>query len=330
MAGIPWPEDPAKTLAGSGKSTSVIADEGQPQRHKEDFPAWQLHAPRLRRMFPQSEIATEMIAHTRKTRPPSMVPVFLFLALLAGTLLLAAHLQAQTNCAEGNGVLDMAPPKTISPQELISKFGAEEAKVKQARMLYTYTQDVLVQTLSGTSVDGQFHEITTVSYDAKGKRVEKVTFAEQPTLRGIQLTAEDMDDIRVFMPLILTSDDLPQYKLTYTGQQHVDDLDTYVFLVEPKKEEKDKRYFQGRIWIDNHDLQIVKLCGKSVPEQIRAKKNQPLDLRPTFVTYRQPVDGYWFPAYTRVDDTLHFRTQSIQVREIIKLTSYKRVTEPAP
>ena len=272
-----------------------------------------------------------MMTHRQQTtRRSNTIAVFLRLALLAGTLLLAAHLPAQTNCAEGNGVLDVTPPKAISPQDVISKFGAEEAKVKQARTLYTYTQDVLVQTLSGTSVDGQFHEITTVSYDAKGKRLEKVTFAEQPTLRGIQLSAEDMDDIRVFMPLILTSDDLPQYKLTYAGQQHVDDLDTYVFLVEPKKEEKDKRYFQGRIWVDNHDLQIVKLWGKSVPEQIHAKKNQPLDLRPTFVTYRQPVDSYWFPAYTRVDETLHFRTQSIQVREIIKFTSYKRAMEAGP
>jgi len=47
-------------------------------------------------------------------------------------------------------------------------------------------------------------------------------------------------------------------------------------------------------------------------------------LRPTFVTYRQLVDGKWFPAYTRVDDTLHFRAESVHVREIIKLTGYKR------
>ena len=122
-----------------------------------------------------------------------------------------------------------------------------------------------------TSVTGEFHEVTNVSYDEKGRRKEEVTFAAQNSLRGIQLTSEDMEDIRVFMPLLLTAEDLPQYSLTYAGQQHVDDLDTYVFHVEPKKEEKDRRYFQGRIWIEAQDFQIVKACGKSGPIRFRKR-----------------------------------------------------------
>lgn len=231
---------------------------------------------------------------------------------------------AQTDCAEGNGILDTAPPKNMTAQELIQKVAAEETKVKAARARYTYTQDLLVQTLDGKSVDGQMHEVTTISYDDKGKRQERVTFGEQSTLRGLQLSAEDMDDVRVFMPWIMTSEQVPEYNLTYAGQQHVDDLDTYVFHVEPKKEEKNERYFQGRIWVDDHDLQIVKLCGKSVPETIHVKKHEAQDLRPTFVTYRQLVDGKWFPAYVRVDDNLHFRADTIHVREIVKFTGYKR------
>jgi len=262
-----------------------------------------------------------MIARKRKA--------FLHLGVLLFVAASTAGAGAQTDCAEGNGVLDMTPPKNLTPQELIQKIGAAEMKVKDARAHYTYTQDLMVQTLNGNAVDGQYHEVTTISYDNKGKRLENVTFAEQSTLRGIALSAEDMDDVRRFMPLILTTDDLPLYNVTYAGQQHVDDLDTYVFHVEPKKEEKDKRYFQGRIWVDNHDLQIVKLCGKSVPEIIRKKKNQPQDVRPTFVGYRQPVDGFWFPAYVRVDDTLHFRVEAVHVREIAKFTGYKRVAAGA-
>ncbi len=240
-----------------------------------------------------------------------------------------SHAQGQTDCAEGNGILDTALPKNMTAQELIQKVAAEETKVKEARTHYSYTQDVMVQTLNGTAVDGQFHEVTTVSYYDKGKRAEKVTFAEQSTLRGIQLSADDMEDIRVFMPWILTTEELPQYNMTYAGQQHVDDLDTYVFHVEPKKEEKNKRYYQGRIWVDNHDLQIVKLCGKSVPDVIHVKKKQTQDIRPTFVTYRQPVDGYWLPAYVRVDDTLHFRIEAIHVREVVKFTGYKKTVAGA-
>jgi len=235
---------------------------------------------------------------------------------------------AQTDCGDGNGVLDNSSPKGTAPQELIQRFAAQETKVREARSGYSYTQDVLVQTLNGSSVDGQFHEITDVSYDDKGKRIEKVKFSEVPTLQGVQLSAEDTDDIRTFMPWILTTDQLPDYKINYLGQQHVDDLDTYVFHVEPAKEEKNTRYFQGRVWIDNRDLQLVKLCGKTVPEQIRRKKKGPIEVRPTFVGYRQLVGGFWFPAYARIDDTLHFGVQSVRLREIVKFKDYKR-REPA-
>jgi hypothetical protein len=255
---------------------------------------------------------------------------FAVAAVLGVLLGVVAGARAQTDCADGNGVLDMTPPKNMTTEELIGKFAAEETKVKEARAHYTYVQDVLVQTLNDKSAeDGRFHEIATVSYDDKGRRAEKVTFAEQPTLRGISLTAEDMDDVRVFMPWMLATEEVPQYKLTYAGQQHVDDLDTYVFHVEPKKEEKGKRYFQGRVWVDNRDFQIVKLCGKSVPDLVRPKKHQPMDIRPTFVGYRQVVDGMWFPAYARVDDTLHFGVQAIHLREVVKFTGYKRAVAGA-
>lgn len=247
------------------------------------------------------------------------------LILIVCALLQPSRLWGQTDCEAGNGLLDFTPPKTMSVQDVIQKFGAAEAVAKEARLHYSYKQDVLMQTLSGTSVTGEFHEVTNVSYDEKGRRQEAVTFAAQNTLRGIQLRQEDMEDIRVFMPLMLTTEDLRQYNLTYAGQQHVDDLDTYEFHVEPKKEEKDKRYFQGRIWVDAQDFQIVKVCGKSGPDKVAVKKKQESNVQPTFVTYRQQVDGhYWFPAYTRSDDTLRFRAVSIHVREIIKYTDYKR------
>lgn len=240
-------------------------------------------------------------------------------------IFLAVAARAQTDCEAGNGLLDFAQPKTMSVAEVIQKFAAAEAATKAARVGYTFTQDALVQTLAGKAVDGEFHEVASISYDEKGRRQENVTFAEQTTLKRIQLTAEDMDDIRVFMPFTLTTGDLPEYNLSYAGQQHVDELDTYVFHVEPKKEEKNKRYFQGRIWVDGQDFQIVKVCGKTVPQRIRVKKGEHQDLQPSFVTYRQLVDGrYWFAGYARSDDTLQFRNASIRVREVIKYSNYKR------
>jgi hypothetical protein len=231
---------------------------------------------------------------------------------------------AQTNCESGNSPLNTAEPKGITSQEIIQKFAGREEIFKEARNHYTYTQEVIVETLTDNTVDGEFRETTDILYDDQGKRIENVTYAPQNTLTRIIITKEDYDDFRNRLPFVLTTHDLGQYNILYAGQQRVDELDTYVFDLGPKKIEKEggQRYFQGRIWVDNRDFQIVKTCGKNVPDI--HKKNEE-NLSPKFVTYREQVDGqYWFPTYTRADDTLHFKDQDVQVREIVKYTNYKR------
>lgn len=242
--------------------------------------------------------------------------------LLALAVLIPASLRAETNCEEGNGPLNSAQPRGITPQDIIQKFAAKEAVFKEARNHYTYTQEILVQTLDGNTVDGEFRQKEDVLYDDQGHRVEQVTYAPQDTLQRIMMTKEDFDDFRHRLPFVLTTEDLPQYDILYAGQQHVDEIDTYVFDIAPKHIDKDKRYFQGRIWVDNRDFQIVKTCGKNVPD-IRKKGSE--NLTPKFVTYREQIDGqYWFPTYTKADDYLHFSNGDVHVREILKYTNYKR------
>jgi hypothetical protein len=241
-------------------------------------------------------------------------------------LLFPFTLPAQTNCEAGNGPLNTAQPQGISVPDLIQKFAAKESVFKEARNHYTYTQQVTVQTLEGDTVDGEFKETTDVLYDDQGKRLENVTYAPMNTLTRVQMTKEDFDDFRNHLPFVLTTEDLPQYNILYAGQQHVDEIDTYVFDVAPKKVDKDKeggpRFFQGRIWVDNRDFQIVKTCGKNVPDTHKKDRE---NLSPKFVTYREQVDGqYWFPTYTRADDELHFKSGDVHIREILKYTNYKR------
>lgn len=233
-------------------------------------------------------------------------------------------LAAQTNCDAGNGPLRSGSPQAISVQDLVQKFAGQEEVFKDARNHYAYTQDVTVQTLDGDTVSGEFRETTDVLYDDQGKRVEKVTYAPQSTLKGISITKEDYDDFRNRLPFVLTTQDLGQYNISYVGQQHVDEIETYVFDVAPKKVDKNggPRFFDGRIWVDNRDFQIVKTCGKNVPD-IHKKDSE--NLTPKFVTYREQIDGqYWFPTYTRADDDLHFRSGDVRIREIVKYTNYKR------
>jgi hypothetical protein len=238
-------------------------------------------------------------------------------------LLLAAPLFAASD--RGEGALDPSQPTGITTDEIIQRFAAKEKQFKIAREQYAYRQDLLVQTLDGDTPNGEFREVEDVLFDNNGNRIEHVVFAPQSTLVGILMTKEDYDDIRRRMPFVLTSDEIPDYNILYVGKQREDELGTYVFDVAPKQIEKNRRYFQGRIWVDDHDFQIVKTYGKNVPDLGTKKRGGQENLFPNFTTWRQQIDGkYWFPVYTKVDDTLHFSTGDIHIRQIVKYTDYKR------
>lgn len=241
--------------------------------------------------------------------------------LLLAVLAIALGFPTISRAQEGE--LDKAEPKGITPEEMIQRFASKEKQFKEARDNYTYRQDVKVQTVDGDTVDGEYHQVFDVTFDAKGHKIKNVVFAPQPTLERIMMTEEDMDDIENRLPFVLTSDEIPEYNILYVGQQQEDELHCYVFDIAPKKIEGKKRYFQGRIWVDDHDFQIVKTYGKNVPD-IRKKKGQE-NLFPSFTTWRQQIDNkYWFPTYTRADDTLHFSTGDVKIREVVKYENYKQ------
>ena len=222
------------------------------------------------------------------------------------------------------GPLENTPPTGTTPEEIIKRFAAKETEFSKARDQYIYRQDVKVQTLDGSTVDGEYHEVFDVMFDDKGHRIENVVFAPQSSLTKIFMSQEDFQDIRHRLPFVLTEEDLPEYNILYVGQQKEDELQCYVFDIAPKKIEGKKRYFQGRVWVDNHDFQIVKTYGKTVPD-IRQKHGDQENLFPKFTTWRQQIDGqYWFPVYTKADDELHFKMEDVHIKEIVKYEDYKR------
>jgi hypothetical protein len=233
---------------------------------------------------------------------------------------LVASVGAPRTAFADEGPLDPAPPKAISTEEIIRRFAAKETEFQQARDQYTYRQDVTVKTPED---DGEYHEIFDVLFNDQRKRLENVVYAPQSSLSRIQMSPEDLDDIRHRLPFVLTAEEVPEYQILYVGQQQEDELHCYVFDIAPKEIVGKKRYFQGRIWVDDRDFQIVKTFGKTVPD-IRKKKGQE-NLFPKFTTWREQIDGkYWFPTYTKADDTLHFSGGDVQIREIVKYSDYKR------
>jgi hypothetical protein len=121
----------------------------------------------------------------------------------------------------------------------------------------------------------------------------------------------------------ITPERLGQYEFSYVGREQIDELKTYVFDVKPKVKMPDpdnaqERYFRGRVWIDDQDMSVVKVAGEALPE----RKGQ---RTPSFETYFQNHDKYWFPAYSSADD--HMRIDKYPARVIVKLrfTGYKKV-----
>ncbi len=285
-------------------------------------------AVRFRRAAIHSELGCRRCKQRLRPSPPSykihnmksVVGCLLFY-----TTLLACGLSTLPARAQ-EGPLQNIPPKDATPEEIITRFAAKETEFSKARDQYTYRQDVKVETLDGETVTGQYHEVFDVVFNDQGKRIENVVFAPQTSLEqgGLSMDQGDFEDIRHRMPFVLTAGDLPQYNILYVGQQQEDQLNCYVFDIAPKQIEGKKRYFQGRIWVDDHDFQIVKTYGKSVPD-IRKKHGNEENLYPKFTTWRQQIDGlYWFPVFTRADDELHFKMQDVHIREIIKYQDYKR------
>ncbi len=217
----------------------------------------------------------------------------------------------------------LADPSPDQVQRIIQEFAAKEKLFKEARNNYTYHQVNKVEELGADNeVEGVFEQEWDILFDDAGNRIERVTYAPADTLKRIIMTKEDFVSMRNTQPFVLTSDELPEYEIKYLGHVKVDQITAYVFSIRPKEIQKGQQYFQGVVWVDDRDLQIVKSEGKPVPE-LHTKKGE--NLFPRFTTWREQIDGkYWFPTYTMADDTLYFSQGPVHIKQILRYTDYKQ------
>jgi hypothetical protein len=233
----------------------------------------------------------------------------------------ATPTQGAASQGANSNISNQAPALPVD--QIIQRFAAREAEFKKERDNYTYTQTFVIQTIDSDGMaDGEYQMKSDVLFTPDGKRYEKVTYAPASTLQRIQMSQQDLDDLEHVQPFVLTTEELPKYDIKYVGREAVDQLNTYVFDVGPKKLEKNQRYFQGRIWVDDADMEIVKTDGKAVPD---IKKHGQENVFPRFETFRENIEGhYWFPTYTRADDMLQFSSGPVHIRMTVRYANYKR------
>jgi TonB family protein len=223
------------------------------------------------------------------------IKIFPTMVALALLVLSAFSVMAQSS---ENGSM---PPAEVD--RIIHAFTTKEAAFRRALNSYSFKRDALMQKIGmGGQVTGEYHRVSTFTFDDQGNRYEKISFF--PMSSFPEVTTEDIEDLGGIEPFALEPSKVGKYNIRFAGKEKIDELNLFIFDVEPKvmpdPKKSKERLFKGRIWVDDQDLQIVKTKGKGVPE---TKQNK----FPTVETYREHIDGkYWFPTYSYADEELLF------------------------
>jgi muconolactone delta-isomerase len=252
-----------------------------------------------------------------------------FAALLAAfAVTTAAHAQQQQQAQKATPVSARAAVTradgSVDVERIIRAFTAKEAEFARALSQYGFKREAIVQTIGmGGQITGEYKRVSRFVLSDNAERFERILHFPMPTIQEVTITAADIEDLGGVQAFALEPTKIDRYSFTYVGKERIDELDLYMFDVAPKvmpdPKKTKERLFQGRIWVDDQDLQIVKARGKGVPEG---------DERfPVFETYREQIDGrYWFPTYAYADDELVFKNGGVvHLRVRIKYTDYEKL-----
>lgn len=205
---------------------------------------------------------------------------------------------------------------------IVKKFTQNEALFREALNVYAFNRSAALSTVGmGGQVTGTFRRDSYMTFNEAGDRFERILFAPISTVQELEITAEDIENLGGINPFAIEPRMVSQYSFTYLGKEKIDELNLYVFEVAPKTPpdpgKGEGKYFQGRIWVDDEDLMIVKSRGKAVPE----KKQR----FPIVDTIRENVDGkYWFPSYASSDDELVFpKGNAVKIKFRVRYKDYK-------
>jgi hypothetical protein len=222
-------------------------------------------------------------------------------------------------------------PPPVPEQEIIQKLAANEDVMKQKYETYDFTQTIRIEELADPG--GKFSVTGEVYTRPDGQRYMRVAKQPESDLKVEHFSLEDVHTIATLPLFALTTREIVNYNFKYVGQEKLDQLTTYVFQVKPKLLSRKQRFFEGLIWVDDHDFAIVKSYGKFVSEISGNGTSLPFTM---FETYRENFQGkYWLPTYTRSDDYVKGPDdEELPLRLVIRSTEFKPHLEegavPAP
>lgn len=211
-------------------------------------------------------------------------------------------------------------PPPIPEAEIIRRFSANEAVMKKQYDAYNFTQQIRVEELSNPG--GKFTVTGEVYSRPNGDRFLRITKQPESNLKVMNFSLEDVNTIASLPLFYLTPEEIANYNFKYAGQDQLDQINTYVFQVTPKRLSRTRRLFDGAVWVDDKDFVIVKSFGRFVSEISGNGTKLPFTM---FETFRENFqDKYWLPTYTRSDDYIQGSDNSeLHLHLVIRDTEFK-------
>lgn len=236
--------------------------------------------------------------------------------LILAVLSLAPPAMAQIRCSEDmDAPLDRSATSSMSGPEFVREVAAKERAFARALPTFGYTAEMLVQTLDGDKVDGEFRETLTYAYAPDHVRRATVHAGAVNTLHRIKLSSKDIDGLLDSLPFSLTPDVIVDRDIVYSGRQRLNAHNTSVFDVLLRDRQALPRGFAGRVWVQTDEDVIVKTCGRSLALPIAPMR---------YEVVRQWVPGdYWLPARVRANEAIKIGEATVHVRLEVKYSDFK-------
>ncbi len=228
------------------------------------------------------------------------------------------------------GVEAEAAPPSLPPVQIIKAFTQKEEEYLAARSQYSYRKTIRIQEYAPDgSPAGEYSATYDAARTSDGKIYEKAVAAPQSTLEYLQLEPDEVQQLFRIPAYPVVASQLSKYNLQFLGTEKVDEVECYIFQVNPKILDRQHPYFDGIVWVDQKYLEVVKTYGKWITDLGDVHPpNLPFSM---FETYRENVEGkYWFPNYTRAESFVKLKDRNIPIRFTVKWTNFKPFGPVAP
>ncbi len=218
-------------------------------------------------------------------------------------------------------------PPPIPAEEIIRRFAEKETALRDQQQEFSFRVSLRVQEFDEADQPAGVYELVGhLLVNERGERSIRLDAEPKSTLLRATLSLEDVQELLTLPLFPLPANEIAHYEIAYLGLRPLDELTTFSFRVQPKQLSRQRRFFDGIIWVDDHDFAIVRWQGEYVAEA--EDPGQPALFR-RFEVYRENVgEALWFPTFVRSEEWLKSEAGEARLRLTVRYTDYAPLPDP--